>query len=106
MSAVIVRYKVKPDRVAENERLVRAVYEELAQMRPDGFRYATFRAEDGRSFVHFAIVADGKETPLPSLDSFQRFQREIAQRCEEQPVVSKLSEVGSYRLLEAVSAPA
>jgi hypothetical protein len=106
MNAVIVRYKVKPERVAENERLVRAVYEELASARPEGFRYATFKAEDGQSFVHFAIVADGNQSPLSALDSFKRFQREIAERCDEQPVVSTLSEVGSYRLLEAVSAPA
>ena len=29
MRRVLVRYKVKPDRVAENEDLVRAVYAEL-----------------------------------------------------------------------------
>ena len=30
MRRVVVRYRVHPDRVEENERLVRAVYEELA----------------------------------------------------------------------------
>ncbi len=30
MRQVMVRYKVKPERVEENEALVRAVYEELA----------------------------------------------------------------------------
>ena len=34
MRQVMVRYKVKPDRVEENEQLVRAVYEELAATAP------------------------------------------------------------------------
>ena len=43
MRQVMVRYKVKPERVAENEALVRAVYAELARVNPDGLHYATFR---------------------------------------------------------------
>ena len=31
MRQVMVRYKVKPDRVEENEQLVREVYDELAR---------------------------------------------------------------------------
>lgn len=31
MKLTVVRYRVKPDRVAENEELVRAVYRELAE---------------------------------------------------------------------------
>ena len=33
MNQVIVRYKVKPDRAAENVELVRAVYDELERPR-------------------------------------------------------------------------
>ena len=51
MSKVMVRYKVKPERAQENERLIRAVYEELAQTTPAGLRYATFKLEDGVSFL-------------------------------------------------------
>ena len=54
MRQVMVRYKVKPDRVAENEELVRAVYDELQRTEPEGLRYATFRLEDGVNFVHLA----------------------------------------------------
>ena len=39
MRQVMVRYRVKPDRVEENEALVRAVYEELALREPEGLRY-------------------------------------------------------------------
>ena len=60
MRQVMVRYKVKPDRVAENEELVRAVYDELERVAPAGLRYATFRLDDGVSFVHLAIVDRGR----------------------------------------------
>ena len=36
MKRTIVQYKVKPERVAENEELVRAVYAELHEQRTDG----------------------------------------------------------------------
>jgi hypothetical protein len=97
MSHVMVRYKVKPDRVTQNEDLVRAVYEELGREAPDGIRYASFRLDDGVSFVHFA-VQEAAESPLTALATFQRFQADIRERCDEPPVVIKLEQVGSYRL--------
>jgi hypothetical protein len=97
MRQVIVRYRVKPDRVEENEALVRAVYEELHQTEPEGLRYATFRLDDGVSFVHIAFTEEG-ENPLPKLEAFQRFQENIRDRCEEPPVVTEVSTVGAYRL--------
>ena len=96
MRQVMVRYKVKPDRAAENEALVRAVYEELAETEPDGLRYATFRLDDGVSFVHLATV-EGDHNPLAETAAFARFQADVRDRCEEPPVVTELHEVGSYR---------
>ena len=96
MRQVMVRYKVKPNRVEENEQLVRAVYEELAATEPVGLRYATFRLDDGVSFVHIASV-EGEHNPLAEVEAFARFQAEVRDRCEEQPVVTELHEVGSYR---------
>ena len=98
MRQVMVRYKVKPDRVEENEELVRAVYEELARVAPAGLRYATFRLEDGVSFVHLAIQSEDGPTPLAKLDAFQRFQQDVRDRCEEPPVAGEVHEIGSYRL--------
>ena len=99
MRQVMVRYKVKPEAVAENERLVREVYEELADARPGGFHYGTFKLDDGVSFVHIATQA-GDESPLGSVAAFQRFQAGIRERCEEPPVVVDLEEVGSFRFHE------
>jgi hypothetical protein len=96
MRQVMVRYRVKAGREAENEALVRAVYEELASVQPEGFRYATFRFDE-RSFMHVAFTEDDT-APLPGLAAFKEFTRDIVERCDEPPVVTELQEVGSYRL--------
>jgi hypothetical protein len=92
----MVRYRVKPDRVAENEELVRAVYEELARRQPEGLHYATFRLEDGVTFVHVAVEEGDGLSVIPSLDAFRRFRDGIEARCDEPPLASSMSEVGSY----------
>jgi hypothetical protein len=96
MKRVMVRYKVKPDRVAENEALVRAVYEELQRTEPAGFRYATFRLDDGVSFAHIAFTEDG-QNPLAEVAAFAQFQENIRDRLEDGPVVAQLTEIGSFR---------
>ena len=96
MPRVMVRYRVHPDRVAENEELVRDVYAELASTRPDGLRYATFRLPDGVTFVHVAEHDD--DNPLPRVAAFQRFQQGIRDRCDDPPEATQLEEIGSYRL--------
>lgn len=76
MKRVMIRYRVKPDRVEENEALVRGVYEELQSV----------ETEDGHN-------------PLLALPAFAEFQKDIGDRCEEPAIVTELDEVGSYRLL-------
>ena len=98
MRRVVVRYRVRPDRVEENEQLVRAVYEELAAVQPEGLRYATVKLDDGVTFVHVAVHET--ENPLPGLASFRAFTEGVAERCDEPPVVSTAELVGSYRLLD------
>ena len=97
----IVRYRVKPERVAENEELVRAVYEELDRIAPEGLRYATFKLADGVSFVHVAVsaMADGR-SPFAEIRAFKEFQRGIIDRCDEPPVVSDAEEIGSFGFFE------
>ena len=99
MQRVMVRYRVKPDQVRKNEELVRAVYRELAETKPAGIRYATFKLDDGVSFVHVASLEtpDG-QNPLVTLRAFQAFQENIKERCDEPPVLATLHEVGSYAM--------
>jgi hypothetical protein len=94
-----VRYRVKPDRVAENEELVRAVYDELSRVQPEGLNYATFKLEDGVTFVHVART-NGEGNPLTGLDAFKAFQQGIPDRCEEQPVFTELETIGAYRAFD------
>ena len=96
MRRVLVRYRVKPDRVEANEALVEAVYAELHERAPDGFRYATFKLADGVTFVHVAMHAEG-DAPLTSLAAFRAFQEGLAERCDEPPVLTEMQPVGSYR---------
>jgi hypothetical protein len=95
MKRVMVRYRVKPDQVAVNEELVRDVYAELARVQPAGFRYATFKLDDGVSFVHLASHEDD-HNPLGGIDAFARFQSGVRDRCDDPPVVTELEEVGSF----------
>ena len=102
MKRVMVRYKVKAEKVTENTRFVEKVYEELKQNSPEGIRYATFKLEDGVSFVHFASIetADGTN-PLAQTAAFRQFQENIRDRCEEPPVAVDLDEVGSYQFFNS-----
>jgi hypothetical protein len=101
MRRVMVRYTIKAERVAENEQLVRAVYEELDRAQPDGLHYATFKLNDGVTFIHLATHEN--ENPLQQVEAFQRFQQGIRDRCDEPPAVAQLEEIGSYRFGGATS---
>jgi hypothetical protein len=96
---LMVRYKVKPDRGEENEALVRAVFEELHSTQPAGFGYATFKLDDGVSFVHIVEERDDDErASLTDVTAFKKFLEGIRDRCDEPPVATELHEVGSFRL--------
>jgi hypothetical protein len=94
----MVRYRVKPERASENVELVRAVYDELHEARPDGLRYATFKLDDGVSFVHLAEYDERGPNQLTPLASFKRFQEGIAERCDDPPVVREVNTIGAFRL--------
>jgi len=99
MNAKVIRYTTNPESAEENARLVRAVYAELAATRPEGFRYCTFRLEDGVSFVHVAIL-EGEDNPLATSAAFADFQSGVKDRCIEGPYPSDASVVGEYRFTD------
>lgn len=102
MKTVLVRYKIKADRAADNVAFITKVFEQLEREKPAGLRYASFRQADGVSFVHLAMLeaADGNN-PLGQLAAFKAFTAEIKDRCEEPPVPVELTAVGAYRLFGA-----
>jgi hypothetical protein len=94
----VIRYRTKPEHADENERLVRDVFAELADQRPEGLRYATFRLDDGVTFIHVAVT-DGEDNPLSSSPAFAAFQAAIAERCAEGPTPADATVIGDFGLL-------
>jgi hypothetical protein len=92
--AVVVRYRVKAEAVEQNVELVRAVYDELAEKRPSGLQYSTYRVDE-QTFVHVA-VHEGPQNPLDDVAAFHAFTADISERCEEPPQVSRGDIVGRY----------
>src|SRR5580693_407829 len=92
---VIVTYRLKQDRVAEHEGLIRAVFAELAEKSPPGLRYSAFRKTDGVTYFHVAIVP-AEKNPLDTVAAFKAFGEKIKERCEEPPVVTDVATIGSF----------
>lgn len=101
MKRVIVRYKVKEDQAQQNIAYIQDVFSTLENSKPEGLRYASFRLEDGVSFVHIAsIETEDGTNPLAALDEFKTFTKDIASRCEEPSVASAIETIGHYRVFE------
>ena len=102
MKRMMVRYKVKPERVAENERSIVSVFEQLNREQPAGLRYVSFKLDDGVSFMHIVEVdaPDGAH-PLRALSTFNAFTASVRDRCDEPPVSVELQAVGAYHLFGA-----
>jgi len=94
-TSVVVRYTTRPEHADENERLIRAVFAELADTRPDGFRYVATRLSDGVSFLHVATL-DGDVNPLNRSPAFATFLAGIGHRCVDPPVAAEGTAIGLY----------
>jgi len=100
MPKVLVTYKVKSDRVQENEKLVKAVYEELRRNNDPDIHYATFKLDDGQTFVHIASIASAaKQTQLTESKSFRAFRENLPDRCEVPPNFQNLHEIDAYKFV-------
>jgi hypothetical protein len=92
-----VRYTVRDSAAAEqNQRLIDAVFAELAAREPDGLSYRVSRSEDGLKFEHVALVEHGPN-PLLELDSFKTFSTTINERAAEPPLVHTGEVVARYK---------
>jgi hypothetical protein len=93
----VIRYTTRPECADENERLIRAVFAELAREDPPGLHYTALRLADKVSFVHVAVLDDA-DNPLNSSPAFAEFQRGIGARCADGPVAADATIIGSHRL--------
>ena len=78
-STKVIRYQTRPDSADENQRLIEAVFAELAQAQPDGIQYAALRLDDGVTFLHVVQLA-GEDNPLGSVAAFAQFQADLGAR--------------------------
>ena len=95
---------MKPGREEENAALVRAVFEELAQTRPDGLRYAVFYIPDSRQFIHL-YTDEGSPTGVQGLDSFKAFVAGAEDRHEQPANVARPELMGDYRTFDDPDRP-
>ena len=99
---VFVRYTVKPDRIAENEALTRAVFKELRGTAPKDLMYSVFKKD--ADFVHVLVNsrADSSEE-LTSLPSFKAYASGVEGRSvgEIEPIRLSLDLIESYGLRAA-----
>jgi hypothetical protein len=93
--ATIVRYTTRPDTADENEKLIKAVFAQLAEQSPAGLRYVAIRLDDGVSFMHVAVL-DDDHNPLTALPAFGEFVSAISERCTDGPAPASGTVVGAY----------
>lgn len=101
MTRLMVQYTVRADEAAANVKAIEAVFAQLAERQPPGMGYASFKLDDGVTFIHiFAAETDAERNTLRELPAFQAFSAGVRERCDEAPVVTQLNEVGSYRMFD------
>jgi quinol monooxygenase YgiN len=97
----LVRYQVKPERVAENEALVRAVFESLRASPIQGLRYAAHKLDDGVSFVHLVEFANqAANEAFVGRPAFKAFVARIGERCDQPPLNMGMQEIGAHGFFE------
>jgi len=97
----LVRYATKPGATAENEKLSRAVFEELRQKKQTGMAYALLR--DGDNFLHFFINTRAPDADvLVELPSFKAFSANNTERFAAAPEIVRadMQLVESYGIAE------
>ena len=86
----IVRYVTKPEAAAENERLSRAVFDQIRAEVPQGVAYGLFRSGD--EFIHLFInLAEDSADSVTEMSSFHAYQADLASRCATRPDITRLS---------------
>jgi hypothetical protein len=105
MSHTIVSYTVKPGLEQENAGLVRAVFDELAEARPAGFRYAVFQAADSGEFAHLYTDEGAASGALQQLSAFQAFVTGAADRHQQPATFTEFELIGDYRTFDDPDLP-
>jgi hypothetical protein len=96
MSLRFIRYRAKPEKDEENQRLVEGVFRELQTKTPPDARYLVLRLADG-TFCH--LIDDDAKVVL-NLDAFAAFRQGGEERRLDEPLQLAATVVGNYRMLD------
>jgi hypothetical protein len=95
MALTLVQYRVKPDMVEENLRLIEAVFAELRARNPEGVKYASLHLGDGL----FCHLVEDEAKKLQALEAFKTFQYDFEARREAAPQRNRATVIGNHHLL-------
>ena len=95
MQTMLVRYRAKPEKIEENQRLIGEVFRELQAKSPADVRYLVLKLSDG-TFCH--LVEDGSKT-IAGLAAFAAFRRGGEDRRIDEPQQLEATVIGNYRML-------
>jgi len=86
----MVRYATKPEASAENERLSRAVFDQIRTEAPNDIAYGLFRIGD--EFIHlFVNLAADSSDVVTETSAFHAYQADLAARCATPPQPTRLT---------------
>jgi len=83
MTQVLVPYRAKPEHIAGNDQVVRAVHDELQRTESSGFQNATLQAGDGVTQVHGLYRQRQRANTADKAGRVRRFQDTNGDRCDE-----------------------
>lgn len=95
---VMVRARMKTDRIDEIEAQGRKLFSALDRAQPQGLRYAACRLPDGVTYVNLLEIEEGLGNPLLALPEAIEFQQNLKSWLVEPATTESLTVVGSYRL--------
>jgi hypothetical protein len=97
MKALTVQYRVRPEFVDANIGNIRKVMEALRADPVEGMQYASFRLDDGETFVHINMAQDTETMgKLNDIAAFKDFQAALkASNPLTPPKVTKLNLIGA-----------
>ena len=101
MTVMMVRQKVKDDRVEEGVAAVRELFATLNRVRPESVRYASTRVAGTSTFVILFELADGAQDPRPAIPEYLAFTEKLTDWVDGPPQIDHLDVVGSYNLFSA-----
>ncbi|MEV4555559.1 hypothetical protein AB0K51_01025 [Kitasatospora sp. NPDC049285] len=93
--AFVIRYEMRPETADQNQGIIENVFAELAENNPEGVRYASFRLDDGVTFVHVGMIDEGSNG-LAETAAFQEFQKGFGDRAAGAPDASGATLLGSF----------